>query len=131
VKVRARQLGRALGLRCPLCGRRWPREGRLRLAVRCPTCDLQLERHENDFFLGAYTINLFATLIVGIVVALANVRWNSAPPALRYAISVLAITGFAAWFYPVSKLVWLVVDIQFRPPAEKDFQDPEDPVDAD
>ena len=120
---RVRELVRALRLRCPLCGTPWPGEGRLRLAPQCRTCQLYLERREGDFFLGAYTINLFATLLVAVGVVLVSVRWPRLPGVLRYGIGVLGIIAFALWFYPVSKLVWLAFDLQFRSAAERDFDD--------
>jgi hypothetical protein len=120
---RLRQLLRALWLRCPLCGRPWPRQGAVGLARQCPTCQVYLERHENDSFLGAYTLNLFGTLLVVVLVTMASVRWAETPAAARYGAGVLAIGVFALWFYPRSKLLWLAVDVQFRPPEEKDFDE--------
>lgn len=118
---RARQFLRPLVLRCPLCGKPWPRVGRLTLAPQCPVCQVYLERHEHDFFLGSYTINLFGTLVVAALAAFAIGRWIPWPIMLRYAASAVVIVAFALWFYPRSKLLWLAVDALFRPPEEKDF----------
>ena len=123
MNTRARHFARALRLRCPLCGTRWPRIGLVLLARQCPTCDLDLERHEHDYFLGAYTLNLFATLLVTVAIVFANVFWSRYPTPLRYGASIVAIAAFALWFYPCSKLLWLAVDVQFRTPEEKDFSD--------
>ena len=54
-------------LRCPLCGNRWSRRGWLSLAPQCGRCDLYLERRENDFFLGGYTVNLLGTLTLAMI----------------------------------------------------------------
>ena len=124
MNARLRQTLRAVALRCPLCGSPWPRRGRLSLAPQCRHCDLFLERREHDAFLGAYTVSLFATLAFAVAVVLANVRWASLPPPLRGASSVLAIAGFACWFHPVGKLLWLTIDVQFRPPVAGDFEGP-------
>ena len=59
--VRARQFLRAALGRCPLCGTPWRRVGWVGLASQCGVCQVHLERHENDSFLGAYTLNLFGT----------------------------------------------------------------------
>jgi len=107
-----------------LCGYSWPRRGRLELAAQCPGCDLFLERREHDFFLGGYTLSLFACLLVAAGIVLVNVRWESVWAPARYAASAAAIVGFAWWFYPVGKMVWLVIDIQFRPPIVGDFEEP-------
>jgi uncharacterized protein (DUF983 family) len=120
---RARQVLRALSQRCPLCGAPWPRTGVTGREPQCRRCQVYLERHENDSFLGAYTLNLFATLLVTVLVVVANVRWHDVPAPLRYAASALVIAAFPLWFYRRSKLLWLAVDAQFRRPEEKDFDD--------
>lgn len=122
LKTRARQLARALAGRCPLCGARWPRRGH-RLAPQCPTCQVRLARNEHDAFLGAYTLNLFATLLTAVLVAVANVRWNHLPALPRVLASGVVIAGVAWVFHPWSKLLWLFLDAQFRPPVERDFED--------
>jgi hypothetical protein len=106
-----------------LWGKPWPRRGHLVLAARCPTCDLHLERRELDFFLGAYTLSLFATLILVVGLAAANARWPVVRPPLRDLLLVIAVSAFAVGFYPFGKLLWLAVDLQFRPPLERDFDD--------
>ena len=121
--TRLRQLQRALARRCPLCGNPWPRQGRIGLAPQCPVCQLRIERGEGDFFLGAYTFNLLATLAVAVLVTFANVTWHQIPAVLRYGLSFLLIAAFALWFYAGSKLIWLIFDLQFRPPIEKDFNE--------
>jgi uncharacterized protein (DUF983 family) len=123
LKTRLRQLLRALAMRCPLCGTPWPRRAWLQLAPTCPTCQVSLQRNENDAFLGAYTLNLFGTLMIAIVVAALNVQWHHVSTAVRVALSALAIVVFALLFYPFSKLLWLWIDAQFRPPVERDFGD--------
>ena len=120
---RARQVIRALRQRCPLCGEPWLRTGVAGLGPQCRRCQVYLERHENDSFLGAYTINLFATLLVTVLVVVANARWHDVPGLWRYAVSVPAIAAFAFWFYRRSKLLWLAVDVQLRRPEERDFDD--------
>lgn len=126
--LRARQFARAVLGRCPLCGTPWRRVGWVGLVSQCGTCHVHLERHEMDSFLGAYTLNLFATLMVSVLVTIANVLWLDAPAPWRYGLGFVAIVGFAIGFYPISKLLWLAFDVQFRPPAERDFEDPEDAV---
>ena len=120
---RARQVVRALRQRCPLCGAAWPRTGVTGLGPQCRRCQVYFERHENDSFLGAYTINLFATLLVTVLVVVANARWHDVPAAWRYGVSAVTIVAFAFGFYRRSKLLWLAVDVQFRRPEERDFDD--------
>lgn len=123
MRTTLRRLARALRLRCPLCGSAWPRRGWLGFAPHCPACQLQLERNENDAFLGSYTLNLFATLLVATLVTVLNVWWVELAAGWRLAASLVGIMAFALAFHPLSKTLWLVLDLQFRPPVEHDFDD--------
>ncbi len=85
---------------------------------RCPGCGLQFER-ENDFFLGAYVINLSVTegllllsLFVYIFAAVDNPDLSLAP-VLAVAV-VLAILGPVA-FFPFSRTIWAAIDLAMRP----------------
>jgi uncharacterized protein (DUF983 family) len=117
---------RALALRCPLCGKPWPHRGWLHLVSKCPSCDLHLGRKEHDAFLGAYTIALFASLMVAVVATVALVIWSAGSGSAGMTVAVVLITAFAIVFYPISQLLWLAFDLQFRPPIEGDFDDEED-----
>ncbi len=88
------------------------------MVERCPSCRLQFER-ENDFFLGAYVINLAVTEGLLLVALFAYVfRAVSEPatpsaPVLVVAV-VLAVLGPLA-FFPFSRTVWAAVDLAMRP----------------
>jgi hypothetical protein len=76
-----------------------------------------LERGEQDYFIGAMLFNLVLSelLFAGIFVAVLVVRWPAVP---WDAIEVVAPLGMAAApfvLYPVSKLLWLALDLLFRP----------------
>ena len=113
----ARLLARALTLRCPNCGggpvlRRW-----LALRPRCPVCRLRLERGEHDYFLGSMTVNLlvsellWAVAFVGVIV----LTWPAVPwRGVQIGGALLMIAAPFALF-PFTKLVWLAVDLMFRP----------------
>lgn len=120
---RARWFLRAIRSRCPLCGRAWPRPAAWRLAAQCPHCDLFLERREHDSFLGGYTIHLMTTLLFTVAVVVVNAGLPRVPGAVRDGVMFLAIAAFAVAFHPISKLLWLAVDMQFRPPHERDFDE--------
>lgn len=112
----ARQIGRALRLRCPRCGarglvRRW-----LSVAERCPGCGLRLDRGEGDHFLGAMALNLVAAelLAIGALAGAMAVTWPEPPwGLLTWGGAALAAVAPVA-LYPVSKLVWLAVDRLLR-----------------
>ena len=118
-----RQLGRALLLRCPNCGRGGLFTGFFNIKERCPNCGILLERGESDYFLGAYTLNLIAVevlLALGFVVVM-YATWPNPPwDALEYGGVVLSILG-AVLCYPFAKTIWLAVDLIFRPPHREDF----------
>jgi uncharacterized protein (DUF983 family) len=121
-----RSLGHALRGRCPSCG-----EGRVlaswfRVHERCAGCGLRFERgreDEQDYWLGAYTLNFLVTEVVfgvGLLLVLL-LTWPEPPWRLLLfgggALMVLAPIAF----YPVSKLLWLAIDLAVRPPQPEDF----------
>lgn len=116
-------LGRALLLRCPNCGGKHIFTGFFDLKERCPGCGMLLERGESDYFLGAYTVNLFAVealLALGFLVAML-LTWPTPPwDALEYGGLVLSVLG-AVFCYPFAKTTWLAVDLMFRPQRREDF----------
>ncbi len=114
------KLLRAARLRCPHCGGKSLRASPLQLKARCPACHLRLDRGEPDYFLGSYTINLVGALVVGVAVAVAGLS-ERVPRPLLYAGGIALIVGFAVWFHPFSRVVWLAADLAFRPATEKDF----------
>ena len=60
---------RAVRLRCPHCGARGFRRGWIDTVACCSRCGLRLDRGESDYFLGAYTINLVAALLLAVGLA--------------------------------------------------------------
>ena len=113
-------VGRALLLRCPVCGagglfgpRRRPLLG---LPERCGGCGLVFAR-ESGHWTGSWGLNvivsftlLFVVLIVGI--ALAYPRgpgWGLVVAALG--VSLVFPLVFAPW----STTLWLVIDLRLRP----------------
>ncbi|HSM36195.1 MAG TPA: DUF983 domain-containing protein [Longimicrobiales bacterium] len=109
-------LWRGLRLRCPRCGGRGLFRSWLRLGERCPTCALALDRGEADHFLGAYVLNLVvaevvpaAALLVGIAWTWPDVPWR----ALAWTAVLLAV-ACPFLFFPVSRTLWLALDVTFR-----------------
>ena len=93
---------------------------------RCAVCGLRFERsHEeaHDYWLGAYTLNFIVTEVVfGLALLLALLLTWPDPPwrALLYGGAVLmSVTPVV--FYPMSKCLWLAIDLIFRPPQPEDF----------
>lgn len=117
-------LARGLLRRCPRCGAGRIFTSWFKMADRCPRCRLQFER-ENDFFLGAYVVNLGVTeglLLLGLFAyVLAAVDNDGLPvaPVLVGAL-VLAVLGPLA-FFPFSRTIWSAIDLAMRPVP---FDDP-------
>jgi uncharacterized protein (DUF983 family) len=122
--VRAACLGaRALARKCPNCGGGNTFRNYLRQRDVCPDCCLRLDRGETDFFIGAYTINLIVAellVVVGgaaaVLVAWPDVPWN----AIMYGLVALMIAA-PILLYPVSRQLWLALDLFFQPAGTSDF----------
>ncbi len=116
-------LFRGARLRCPHCGggplfTRW-----LIMRESCPGCHLILDRGEVDYFLGGYTVNfIVAELLIVLGGAAAIVfTWPEVPWTLiTWGLVVLMILA-PIFFYPFAKMLWLAVDLVFRPLTPADL----------
>ena len=108
---------RAVRRRCPRCGNRGVWASWLRTNPRCPHCGLVVDRGESDHFYGAYMLNFVAAELVVMIafVAALLLTWP-APPwnALMAGAIVFAIIAPFV-LYPLTKGVWLAIDLVFRP----------------
>jgi uncharacterized protein (DUF983 family) len=122
-----RALGRALRGRCPNCGRGAILASWFKVNGRCAACGLRFERgheEEQDYWLGAYTLNFLVTeTIFGVALLLALVVTWPEPPwrLLLFGGGALMIVAPIV-FYPVSKALWLAIDLVVRPAAPDDFR---------
>ena len=111
-----KMLLRALARRCPNCGSRGIFASYTELRESCPTCGLRLHRGEDDYFIGAYLLNLIAVLGVAFVVvslAAAALPWTrpglvASGPALggrRWVglpgITIVGVISAGAWAFVV------------------------------
>lgn len=120
----ALMLGRALLRRCPRCGSRGLFTRWFRMVERCPKCRFRFERREEEgSFLGAYVLNLAVTegALAAVLFGLIIVRANSDGGGPLW--PVLLVGGLVAVvlpvaFYPLSRTLWVAVDLAARPPGE-------------
>ena len=119
-------LGRALRLRCPQCGAGALLATWFRVRPRCESCGLHFERgddEEHDYWLGAYTLNFLVTeTVFGVALLLVLLAtWPTPPwtPILAGGAALMVAIPIA--FYPVSKALWLAIDLVFRPAQPEDF----------
>lgn len=118
-------IGRAVRRRCPRCAggplfRDW-----FHLHPSCPDCGLLTDRGESDYFLGALLVNLVVSevLVAVVVLVIILVSWPS-PPWVVILYGGLALgVGVPVVFYPLSKTVWLAVDLQFQPGVDEKGRD--------
>jgi len=119
-------LARAVRRRCPLCDagdlyRRW-----LEPRGACPRCQLKLDRGEADFFLGGFTLNFIAVelLIVGFLLGSVLVTWPAVPWDALVWIAAPIVVVAPIVLYPVTRTIWLAIDLAMRPPGPADFPEP-------
>jgi uncharacterized protein (DUF983 family) len=113
-------VARGLTLRCPGCGAGSLSVSWFRMRKRCPRCELPLERREKedkDYFLGAMMFNLVASeliyaggMLIWLLATWPDVPWD----VLQYG-GVLFMVAAPFLFYPLSKTLWLAMDLTFRP----------------
>ncbi|MDB4908688.1 MAG: putative rane protein [Gemmatimonadetes bacterium] len=117
-----RLLGRMLLLRCPNCGGAPVLKGFATVHERCASCGFKFERTPN-FFQGA----MFFHYLVGagcfllglgafLVLSWPDVPWD----ALTWG-APLALVAFMLLFYPLSKVIWLTVDVFMRPVTQAEL----------
>ena len=116
-------LWRAIRLRCPHCGGKKIFASMFELKDRCPTCGMQLERGEKDYFVGAYLFNLIAVelILFFCVCGFVYVTWPDPPwDVITYTTAFLMLSG-CVLCYPFAKTTWLAVDLAIRPLADEEL----------
>lgn len=123
----ARTLGRGLSKRCGACGAGGIVVGWGKLADRCPTCGLWLER-SNGMAMGSLGINtvvsvssLFFVEVLSLVVT-----WPDFPVGVLLAVAMSWAVLFPTAFHTRAKTLWLAIDLLLRPmmPDERDDERP-------
>lgn len=117
---------RALRLRCPVCGGHPILLSWFTVAPSCPVCGFHLDRDEPGYWLGSYTVNLFATegvwvafFVGGLLLSWPTVPWSA---LLWGGIAVGAATPIL--LFPFTKTMYLAIDLCFRPPEPPELASP-------
>ena len=121
--VVARKAGRGMLLRCPECGKRPVLRNWFHLLEHCPNCGIALERgEESDYYIGGMLLNItlcFVIFAIGfwgvLILSYPHVPWD----LLQYGL-VAAMIVLPVLLYPMSRVVWLGIDMAIRPRSEKD-----------
>ena len=108
-------IGRGLRRRCPRCGGKafdtW-----FRMKPHCDRCGLRFEREEG-YWVGAVIINTTVTFgtFVGLFLILVLSTWPDVPWGTVMGVTVAANAAIPVAFYPVSKTVWLALELSWHP----------------
>jgi len=109
-RARVRRIaGRALGLRCPRCGRSPLYRGWFRMHERCAACGLRYER-EQGYFVGAIYVNYAVTVIVAAGTVL-MLDWTvGLSLAAQLAIGIALGALVPVLFFRYARSLWLSLD---------------------
>jgi uncharacterized protein (DUF983 family) len=111
-------IARAIARRCPRCGGGGIWQSWFRMKHACPTCGQVLERGESeDFFIGAYLINLVVAELSAVVIAAVMWIWLGSRVSFNvlWGASMALAIIMPVIFYPFSRELWLALDLHFRP----------------
>jgi uncharacterized protein (DUF983 family) len=111
-----RLLWRGVTKRCPVCAERHLFRRWFSMVDTCPRCGLRFEREQGGFIgaIGMNTIvSFFAMLVVLVTSFVATYPDPPVTPILIAVVSVAVIMPLA--FFPVSKTLWVAVDLAMRP----------------
>jgi uncharacterized protein (DUF983 family) len=118
-------LGRALRLRCPVCGRGPVMLSWFRPREHCLSCTFRFNRSESGYEVGSLAVNtaltLF-TLVVGIPLAIVLSGPEPNYDAITIGTVVVAL-ALPVLLFPWTKTLYLALDVSFREPVDADFTD--------
>ncbi len=117
---------RALRLRCPLCGGGPILLSWFTVAPSCPSCGLHLDRDEPGYWVGSYTVNLFLTegFLAAAFLAALLLTWPAVPWTWFTVIGLVLAVLFPILVFPHTKLLYLAIDLAFRPVEDSDLSTP-------
>jgi uncharacterized protein (DUF983 family) len=102
-------VGRALRLRCPLCGQGKLFRGWFAMHAQCPHCGVKFER-EPGFFLGSIYINYGLTALI-VAIAYPVLLFGYQLPERQLLIGAVAFTVvFPILLFPWARSLWLGFD---------------------
>jgi uncharacterized protein (DUF983 family) len=109
-------LGRALRLRCPLCGQGKLFCGLTQMHVECSHCKLRYERGPG-YYLGSAYINYGVTAVAVTIAYLAlHLGWGFSNRSLAAPLAGFVVI-FPLYFFRYARALWLALDAFFDPSA--------------
>jgi uncharacterized protein (DUF983 family) len=111
-------------LGCPHCRRGRVLRGWYGMHEQCSVCHFRYERSDENYFQGAMFINFMiggftfaASLLAVLMLSWPNVPWD----ALTFGAPVVMLM-LMVLLYPLSKIVWLTVDVMVRPVTPQELE---------
>lgn len=110
--MRERLLIRGLTRRCPRCGEWRIFNHFFAIKDACPRCGLDLVR-EDGYYVGAMTVNiLVAELLTVFLIAVVTIwTWPTLPVNTLIIAAVSVNILIPVLFYPLTKTLWLAIDL--------------------
>jgi uncharacterized protein (DUF983 family) len=114
-------IGRALWLRCPVCGGgRLFRRGLL-MHSRCTNCGLRFER-EPGYWLGSIYVNYGLTALI-VTFSYFALYFSEAlePTQILWLLTAFCVL-FPLWFFRYARAIWMAFDLYFDPAEPDEFK---------
>ncbi|MFN0072997.1 MAG: DUF983 domain-containing protein [Chloroflexota bacterium] len=110
--------GRAITVRCPVCGSGGLFHSWFKIKESCPGCSFLIGRGESGYQLGSMALDLIIPLLLWIatLVTLLITTWPTPPWALIQWGSIVFIIGMPLLLYPMSHTLAIALDVLVRPP---------------
>ena len=105
-------VSRGLLRRCAYCGKSGIFDSWFRLKKECPRCGFDFDR-EPGWWIGGMIINLAGAMtLFAVILGLGLLTfWPEVPWVALAVVSALAMAAFPIVFYPISKTIWLGIDL--------------------
>ena len=103
---------RGLLRRCAYCGKQGIFDSWFRLKKECPRCRFDFDR-EPGWWIGGLIINLGVSMLLFAVILVLGLFlfWPDVPWVALAIVSASTMAIFPIIFYPISKTVWLGIDL--------------------
>ena len=107
---------------CPNCGGRGVYQNYWRYKVRCPSCDILLERGESGYTVGTYMFNLVGSELIFVAVMLTWVLrvWPDVPWERVQYTGVTLMVLLPVVCYPFAKALFLSAHLYVQPKGDTD-----------
>ena len=118
-----RATGRALRLRCIVCGKAPIMASWFRAHATCPNCGFRNDRSESGYEVGSLAVNTALTLVF-LLVGIVGAVWLGWPDPNWDAITigtVVAALALPFLLFPWTKSLYLALDVSWRRPRPEDF----------